>query len=92
MSQMQDAPHSGGDRAEVRVATAAETDDLAADTVFLSSKLQGHKIRRVELIRGGRGVINGQGTQEESNIAQLERLGVARGACVFAGAEEKIKC
>jgi hypothetical protein len=92
LSQMENTTHRGGNRAKVRVAAAAQTNDLAADTVLLSCKLQGHKVGRVEMVRGGRGVIDRQRPQKETDVTELKGLGIAGSARVLSGAEEKVKC
>jgi hypothetical protein len=89
--QVECTPNGGGDRAEVGVAAASQTNDFAPHTILLGGEFQGNKYGGAKMVRGGGGRVKRKGTKKETDILKLKWLGVGYGAGVFAGAQEKIE-
>jgi hypothetical protein len=91
MPEVEDSASQCQDGAEVRVATATKTDDLAANAVFLSGKLERGESSVEELVRWGGGVMQDEISHEEADVAQQEGVSGWGIAGIFAWSKEEEK-
>lgn len=86
---MQDAADQGRNGAEVRVAAAAQAEDLAADSILLVGKGEGRKSGGLEQVRRCRGEVEALMADKELNILEGKGSRIGRGDGVLSRAEKE---
>ena len=89
VSEMENATDGRENWAELGVSTAVETDNFAADAIFLVGESERDEGGGANLGGGSSENVEATTTKEELNVTEAEGSGVGRGAGVFTGAEEE---